>query len=102
MESQIKIKVLNLIGLAVRARKASIGTDIVISSIQKKEAKIVFIASDASHETIKKIQDKCKYYKIDSCLLFDTTDINNAVGKNNVKVVSINDSGFCNSIKSLI
>lgn len=102
MEINNKSKILNLIGLATRARKTSMGTDIVINSIQRKEAKIVFIANDASDETIKKLQDKCNYYKVQSCMLFNTLEINDAVGKNNIKVVSVNDSGFYNNIKTLI
>ena len=102
MEINNKSKILNLIGLATRARKTSMGTDIVINCIQRKEAKIVFIANDASDETIKKLQDKCNYYKVQSCMLFNTLEINDAVGKNNIKVVSVNDSGFYNNIKTLI
>ena len=102
MEINNKSKILNLIGLATRARKTSMGTDIVINCIQRKEAKIVFIANDASEETIKKLQDKCNYYKVQSCMLFNTLEINDAVGKNNIKVVSVNDSGFYNNIKTLI
>ena len=102
MEKTNKERILNLIGLATRARKTSMGTDIVINSIQRRDAKIVFIASDASNETIKKVQDKCSFYKVDNCLLFDTVELNNAVGKNNIKVVSVNDNGFYNSIKTLI
>lgn len=102
MENKNKEKVLNLIGLATRARKTSMGIDIVIGNIQHNKAKIVFIASDASLETIKKVQDKCKYYNITDCLLFNTDELNQAVGKANIKVVSINDNGFYESIKTLI
>ena len=102
LENKNKEKVLNLIGLATRARLTSMGTDIVINSVQKNNAKIVFVASDASSETIKKIQDKCNYYKIICSTLFDTNELNNACGKNNIKVISINDKGFSESIKPLI
>ena len=102
MEKTNKEKVLSLIGLATRARMTSMGTDIVINSIQRRDAKIVFIANDASLETIKKINDKCSFYKVSCSELFKTEELNNAVGKNNIKVVSINDHGFYNSIKALI
>ena len=102
LENKNKEKVLNLIGLATRARKTSMGIDIVITSIQKNKAKIAFIANDASIESIKKIQDKCNYYNVTSCLLFNSAELNQAVGKGNIKVVTINDNGFYESIKTLI
>ena len=101
MENKNK-EILNLIGLATRARLTSMGTDIVVESIQKKKAMIVFVASDASTETIKKIQDKCNYYDVQISMLFDTNKLNNCVGKGNIKVVSINDKGFYEKIKTLI
>ena len=102
METRNRDKILNLIGLATRARLTSMGTDVVISSIQKKEAKIVFVASDASNETIKRVQDKCDYYKVICVKEFNTDELNNACGKNNIKVISINDKGFYESVKALI
>lgn len=102
MEKTNKDKILNIIGLSTRARLTSMGTDIVINSMQKKVAKIVFIANDASLETIKKVQDKCNYYQITYSTLFNTDELNNACGKNNIKVISINDKGFYESVKALI
>ena len=102
MEKLNKTKILNLIGLATRARRTSFGTDGVITSIQKGDAKIVFVASDASEETIKKAQDKCNYYKVLCVKEFSTEELNSAIGKGNIKVVSINDKGFYESIKTLI
>ena len=78
------------------------GTDIVITSIQKNVAQIVFLATDASLETIKRIEDKCNYYNIKCVKLFNTEELNNACGKNNIKVLSINDKGFYESVIALI
>lgn len=102
LENKNNEKILNLIGLATRARKTSMGIDIVIGNIQHNKAKLVFIANDSSIETIKKVQDKCKYYNVIDCMLFNTDELNQAVGKGNIKVVSINDNGFYESIKTLI
>lgn len=102
LENKNKDKILNLIGLSTRARKVSTGTDIVITSIQKKVAQIVFLASDASLETIKKVEDKCNYYNVACIKLFNTVELNNACGKNNIKVLSINDKGFYESVVALI
>ena len=97
-----KNKILNLIGLAARARLISTGVDIVVGSVQKRKAKFVFIANDASKETIKRVLDKCNYYNVETTSLFNTEELNSAVGKNNIKTLSINDKGFYESIKALI
>ena len=55
LENKNNEKILNLIGLATRARKTSMGIDFVIGNIQHNKAKLVFIANDASIETIKKV-----------------------------------------------
>ena len=102
METTNKEKVLNLIGLATRARLTSLGTDIVIGSIQRNNAKIVFVANDASIETVKKIKDKCDYYRVLCVNEFSTEELNSSVGKGNIKAISINDKGFCENIKTLI
>ena len=102
METSNREKVLNLIGLATRARLTSLGTDIVIGSIQRSSAKIVFVASDASIETVKKVKDKCDYYKVLCVNEFNTEELNSSVGKGNIKAISINDKGFYESIKTLI
>lgn len=97
-----KSKVLNLIGLAMRARKVNTGVDIVIGAIQAKRTELIFIANDSSSETIKKLTDKCSFYGIKYNLEFSTEELNQAVGKNNIKVVSINDNGFKENIQKLI
>ena len=97
-----KTKILNLIGLATRARLTSVGTDVVIGSIQRKDAKIVFVVNDASAETIKRVKDKCNYYQVLCVTEFNTDELNSAIGKGNIKILSINDKGFYESIKALI
>lgn len=49
---------LQLLGLAARARKTISGEELVVKEIRSGKAKLVFLASDASANTSKKIQDK--------------------------------------------
>lgn len=97
-----KEQLLNLLGLATRARKVSIGSDTCLKMITSKKACIVFVASDASKNTIEKFNNKCHYYNIMLDLTFNSVELNQAVGKNNAKVLTINDNGFANKIKKLI
>lgn len=97
-----KEQLLNLLGLATRARKVSIGSDICLKMIASKKAYIVFVASDASKNTIEKFNNKCHYYNILLDLSFNSVELNQAVGKNNAKVLTINDYGFANKINKII
>lgn len=97
-----KEKLLSLLGLATRARKTSIGSDTCLKMISSKKAFLVFVANDASEGTIKKFNDKCSYYNILLDLSFDSVELNQAVGKSNAKVLTINDLGFANNIKKII
>lgn len=96
-----KQQLLNLIGLARRAGKLISGEELVIKSIQRSEARLVFIANDASDNLIKKITDKSNYYEIVSSQLFSEDEISQAIGQNR-KVVAIIDGGFSKKMESLM
>ena len=53
-------KILNNLGLCLRAGKLVHGTDAVVEGIKCGKVLYVFLANDASANTIKKITDKAK------------------------------------------
>lgn len=58
------IAILNMLGLAKRARKLSVGTDAVLDAVRSGKAPLAVIASDASERTRKQIGDKCAFYGV--------------------------------------
>ena len=58
-----KNKLENILGLARKAGAVIAGTDLVIDSVRKRKACHVFICSDASEATVKKLYDKTSFYK---------------------------------------
>lgn len=50
-----KEQVLNLLGIARRARQLQSGEEIVLKNIQTKKAKFVFLASDAGKASAKRL-----------------------------------------------
>ena len=46
-------QILNLLGLARRARQITAGEGLVLKSIRNHQAKLVFLATDAGHSTVK-------------------------------------------------
>jgi ribosomal protein L7Ae-like RNA K-turn-binding protein len=93
---------LNLLGLAFRARKCTLGEENIIKDIQRQKAKLVLIASDTGKQTKKKISDKCKYYEIPLFVVDDRDTLSQAIGKSGRVAISILDDGFANKITSLL
>ena len=54
----------NMLGLAKKAGAITAGTELVIDSIRKKKACHVFLCSDASCGTLKKLCDKAAFYRV--------------------------------------
>ena len=94
----MKQKVLNLLGLATKAGLIVSGEDIVIESMRKKKAKIVFLASDSSFNTLDKFKSKCFYYKIELNTMFSADELSHSIGKTR-KIIAVIDDGFYKSIK---
>lgn len=93
--------VLNLLGLAMRAGKLVTGEELVIKSVQKKQAKFVFVAKDASENTRKKINDKCLFYQVPFDDSFSQTKLSAAIGRSRM-VISVADVGFARKFDELI
>ena len=97
-----KSKVLNLLGLAKRARKIVVGSDSVEKALQSGEATMVFVGKDSSDNTKDKFNKKCFYYNVPLDLSFDSVEIGQAIGKPSVKTMALCDQGFKESIVKLI
>lgn len=97
-----KDKVLSLIGLCQRARLLVSGEEFSLDKIKNNQARLVFLAKDASQNTSKRILDKSKFYGVDVVQSFSSDELSNAIGKSNRKVIAIKDKGFADKMKSLL
>jgi ribosomal protein L7Ae-like RNA K-turn-binding protein len=93
---------LNMIGLAYRARKCSLGEETIVKDIQQQKARLVLIASDIGSQTRKKLTDKCKFYNIPFVIVDDKETLSHAIGKSQRVAIAILDAGFAAKIKSLL
>ncbi|WP_186577432.1 YlxQ family RNA-binding protein [Aquibacillus kalidii] len=93
---------LNMLGLAFRARKCTLGEELIVREIQKQQAKLVLLASDTGPNTRKKIIDKCSYYNVPYRIVDDRDTISQAMGKSGRVAISILDDGFAKKITSLL
>lgn len=96
-----KQKVLNLLGLAQRARKTTTGENLVLKKIQKRQAQLVFLASDSGNATQKKFIDKCRSYDTPLSVNFTRAELSVAIGQAR-SIIAVTDSGFGKRLKSLL
>jgi ribosomal protein L7Ae-like RNA K-turn-binding protein len=94
-------KLLNLIGLAMRAKKVVSGEDFCADGIRSGAIKYVFLANDAGANTTKKITDKANFYNVPVDTIFSSSEISKAIGKNNRMVIGITDIGFAKKMKEI-
>lgn len=90
------------LGLANRAGKLVSGEELVLKEIQRKRAKLVLIANDASLNTRKKITDKCEYYAIPYKMVADRYQLGAAIGKSERVIVAVMDEGFSKKLLTLL
>lgn len=96
-----KERLMNLLGLAQRAGKTETGTDFVLTAIQQQKARLVIIASDASANLSKKINDKGNFYKVQVASPITGDELSTAVGHKR-SVIAIMDAGFAKAIAKLL
>ena len=87
--------ILKLLGLAYRARKTVLGEEVLK---QIKKVKVLFIASDTSEKNRERYEKKCSFYKIPHIDQFEGSQLSEAIGKRNVKVIGITDRGFAETL----
>lgn len=90
-------KCYGMLGIATKAGKLVSGTDAVVDSLKKKQAKLVIVAEDASDKTKKEIRFLCSESKFNIPLvIFGNIEENShAIGKKNRAIIAILDSRNC-------
>ncbi|MCH4170500.1 YlxQ-related RNA-binding protein [Agrilactobacillus composti] len=94
-------KLMNLIGLAMRAGKIITGEELVLKALIAGKLKLVFIASDAGSATTKKLNDKTTYYHVPIHDQLSTEQLTKAIGRPR-KIIGINDAGFAKGMVKLM
>ncbi|MGA8942747.1 MAG: YlxQ family RNA-binding protein [Thermoactinomyces sp.] len=87
-------KLLQQLGLAMRAGKVVSGEELVLKEIRSGKACLVILAADAQKNTEKKIADKCSFYNIPLVQYGDRKQLGRAIGKEERVVVAVTDQGF--------
>jgi ribosomal protein L7Ae-like RNA K-turn-binding protein len=101
--AEYKEKAGSILGLARKAGALKAGTEIVIDSMRKSKACRVYISSDVSDGTLKKLKDKAAFYKVDTEIIDLTMDeLAHRVGfLRPTAAVSLTDNNFLKLMEKL-
>lgn len=94
-------RLLGAIGLCKRAGKLICGVPLICTELRKGgSVQMVLAASDASDNTKKKLNDKCKFYGVELAYLPYTADeLARAAGKSApIGAVAITDAQLCRAV----
>ena len=95
-------KLLSTVGLCARAGGLIFGTPMVCEALQKKAGVLAVLeASDTSHNTHEKLQNKCQFYHIPLYRISATTaELGRSIGKTGaVAAVGITHQGLMTAIQ---
>lgn len=73
-----------------------------MESIRTKKSCLVLISEDVFENTKKKLEDKCKSYKVKYVFLSDRYTLGKYIKKEYAVSVSVNDKNFADAILKLI
>lgn len=95
-------KFLNLLGMARKSGKLSLGHDAAISSIVKNKAKLCIISSEASERLKKEMSHACSFEgkKIPVLITkYETLTLSKAIGSK-AAVMTVDDEGFAKTLQT--
>lgn len=87
--------ILNLLGLAMRARKITVGEEFVLKEITRSPKSVVFLAADSGANITKKVNDRALNNEFTLITHLTSDQLSKAIGKQNRRLILVNDRGFC-------
>ena len=79
----------------MRARKVTLGEEFVLKEITRSPGSVVFLASESGANITKKVNDRALNNEFTLITHFTADEISKAIGKQNRRLVLVNDKGFC-------
>lgn len=98
----MKSKILTLIGFAQKSGKAVSGNEMVQAELKKDKVALVFIGSDISLKSSKKVLSLCEAHHVKYYTFFSVGELSQAIGKSDRTVVGIKRSELSHSIEKLL
>lgn len=92
----------SLLGLCFRAGKLASGEPSCKEAAKNKEAALLIVASDASENTKKKINNTGLYYNVPVYETRTILELGHAIGKEARAVLAVTDRGFGEKIEKML
>lgn len=94
-------KLLNMIGLALRAGQLVMGEAQVLKALPTQKIYLVIMANDIGQATRKKMTDKTTYYHVPIHDDLSTAQLTQALGRPR-KILGVSDAGFAKGMVKLM
>ena len=91
-------KVLNMIGLAMKAGKAVSGEFSTEKAVKSGKAYLVVVSEEASENTRKMFTNRCTYYHVPICFFGRKDELGHSMGKEFRASIAIMDEGFASAL----
>ncbi len=83
----------------MRAGKLVTGDEGVMAAVKSGDAKLVIVAEDASDNTRKKMNDKCRSYRVPIMEFGSRDELGQSIGKAERVVIAVTDKGFAQMLE---
>lgn len=97
-----KQKIMNLIGLATKARKTASGEFSTEKAVKDGKAQLVIVSEEASDNTKKMFTNMCTYYKVPIYYFGGKDELGHAMGQEMRASLAVVDPGLAKAIVKLM
>ncbi len=91
-------RLLGMLGLAVRAGKASFGVFSTEKALDEGKCELVIAAEDMGQSNRRRIENKCREWDVPLIFYSDKASLSRSAGKKDMPVIGILDEGFAKAI----
>jgi ribosomal protein L7Ae-like RNA K-turn-binding protein len=99
MDAAVRRKVLGLVGLGIRARRAVVGVQQVRDAARRGKLKLALVASDASRNSMDKVVPLLTARGVTIVRGFSSEELAACCGRESVSVLGVLDAGLARGIR---
>ncbi len=99
MDAAARRKVLGLVGLGIRARRAVVGVQQVRDAARRGKLKLALVASDASRNSMDKVVPLLTARSVAILQGFNSEELAASCGRESVSVLGVLDAGLARGIR---
>jgi ribosomal protein L7Ae-like RNA K-turn-binding protein len=102
MDTVVRRKILGLVGLGIRGRRAVVGVQQVRDAARRGKLKLALVAGDASKNSMDKVVPLLTARGVAMIDDLTSADLASVTGRESVAAIGVVDAGLANGIKSAV